>query len=71
MTDTNFTTDDLARIDQAIAQGVLEVRFADGRQVTFSSFKELVSRRDFVARQLGKAAGRQRLLTQFTKGVTS
>lgn len=66
---TNFTSDDLARIDKAIAQGVQEVEFADGRRVQFSTFAELVSRRHFIAQQLGQTGGRQRLLTRFTKGV--
>lgn len=68
---TNFTTDDLARIDKAIGQGVLSVKFADGRQVDFSTFQELVSRRNFIAQELGQTAGRQRLLAKFKKGLSS
>lgn len=67
---SNFTSDDLARIDQAIAQGVLEVTFADGRNVKFSTFAELIQRRNFIARQLGEDAGRQRLYAQFERGVS-
>lgn len=66
---SNFTDDDLERIDQAIAQGVLEVTFADGRNVKFSTFAELIQRRNFVARQLGQDAGRQRLYAEFKRGV--
>lgn len=66
---SNFTAEDLKRIDQAIAQGVLEVSFADGRKVRFSTFEELVQRRAFIARQLGETSGRQRLFAQFTRGV--
>lgn len=65
---TNFTAEDLKRIDQAIAQGVLEVSFADGRKVRFSTFDELVQRRHFIARQLGETAGRQRIFSHFTRG---
>ncbi|MFW6040112.1 MAG: phage head-tail joining protein [Gemmatimonadota bacterium] len=66
---SNFTDQDLARIDKAIAQGALSVEFADGRTVQFSTFKELVARRNFIARQLGEQAGRQRLFAEFKKGV--
>jgi len=67
---TNFTSADLARLDKAIAQGVMEVTFSDGRSVTFSTFQELVARRNFVARQLGEESGRQRLFSEFKKGVS-
>lgn len=66
---SNFTRADLERIDKAIAQGVLEVTFADGRKVRFSTFQELVQRRNFVARKLGEEGGRQRLFSEFRKGV--
>lgn len=65
----NFTQADLQRLDRAIAEGVLSVEFADSRKVTFSTFQELVSRRNFVAQQLGEQAGRQRLFSEFRKGV--
>jgi hypothetical protein len=67
---SNFTSDDLARLDKAIAQGVMAVTFADGRKVEFSSFAELTARRNFVANELGYARGRQRLHMQFRKGVS-
>lgn len=65
-----FTFEDLQRIDKAIAQGVLSVGFADGRRVEFSTFQELVNRRNFIARMLGLEGGRQRLLAEYRKGVT-
>lgn len=66
---TNFTEDDLKRLDRAISQGVRSVTFADGRRIDFSTFEEMVNRRNFVAQELGVAAGRQRILTEFKKGV--
>lgn len=66
---TNFTTDDLKKLDRAITQGVLSVKFSDGREVTFSTFEQLVARRNFVAQQLGEDAGRQRMYAEFKKGV--
>lgn len=64
-----YTADDLERIEQAIAQGVLTVTFADGRSVTFSNFDELNSRWQFIAKRLGYDAGRRRMLAEFKKGV--
>lgn len=66
----NFTDEDLERLDRAIAQGLLSVRFSDGREVTFSSFDELVKRRNFIAGALGQTAGRLRTLAEFHKGTT-
>jgi hypothetical protein len=67
---TNFSDEDLKRLDRAIATGTRQVTFSDGREVEFSSFAELVQRRNFIARQLAEDAGRQRLLTEYEKGVT-
>lgn len=67
---TNFTQDDLARLDEAISQNVREVQYADGRRVHFSSWEDLIKRRNFVARQVGENAGRQRMRTKVTKGVS-
>lgn len=66
---TNFTDDDLKRLDKAIAQGVMSVRFADGREIRFSTFEEMVGRRNFIAKELGLEAGRRVILSRFEKGV--
>lgn len=67
---SNFTSQDLVRLDKAIAQGVMSVTFSDGRTVQFSTFAELTARRNFVAQQLGLEAGRQRMFGEFKKGVS-
>lgn len=67
---TNFTTSDLARIDTAIAQGVRKVKFADGREVEYSTMKELVQRRDLIARDLGTSTAKKTLVATFGKGVS-
>lgn len=67
---TNFTEEDERRLAKAITQGVLEVEFADSRRIRFSTFEELVSRWTFVRQQLGLEAGRERLVSEFKKGVT-
>lgn len=66
---TSFTEVDLERLERAIAQGVRSVTFEDGRQIEFSTFEEMVSRWQFIAKELGQDAGRQRILSRFQKGV--
>lgn len=58
-------------IEEAMAQNVREVEFADGRTVIFSSFEELHQRWQFWRMQAGLEAGRQRLLGKFKRGVTT
>lgn len=58
-------------LEEALAQGVLEVAFADGRKVRFSSFEELVNRYNFWAKRAGEDAGRQRMFAEYRKGVRS
>lgn len=65
-----YSQDDLDRLEQAIAQGVLTVSFSDGRSVTFSTYEELAARWQFVAKRLGKDAGRRRMLAEYKKGVS-
>lgn len=49
----------LDALDEAIAAGVLNVRYPDGSQAQFDSFEKLKSRRDWVSGQIsgGPAAG--------------
>lgn len=66
-----YTSDDIERLEKAIAQGVMSVTFSDGRSVTFSSFDELSARLAFVRQQMSVAnSGRQRLLGEYRKGVS-
>lgn len=58
-------------IEEAMAHGVRIVEFADGRRVEFSSFEELQQRWQFWRMQAGLEAGRQRLLAEFKRGVTT
>lgn len=57
------------RLEDAIGQNVLEVQFADGRTVTFSTWEELIQRYNFALRKAGIESGRQRLLMKFDKGL--
>lgn len=67
---TNFSTTDLARMDSAIAQGVRKVKFTDGREVEYSTFKELVQRRNFIAQSIGQSTAQRSLRAQFSKGTS-
>ena len=54
-------TDELDAINSAIASGVLTVRHADGRQVTFRSMTELKEARDdILERQRADCGTRKR-----------
>lgn len=64
-----FSSDDLDRLEKAMAQGVLTVTMSDGRSVTFSTFEELHARWAFIKRQIAGEQGRQRVLMKFKKGV--
>jgi hypothetical protein len=39
---TIWTVTDVARLERAIARGVLSVRFSDGRTVTYQSVDDLI-----------------------------
>lgn len=68
--ETSFTVEDLTRIERAIVQGTRAVTFSDGRRVEYGTIEELVQRYHLVAKALGHETGRQRMFTEFRKGVT-
>lgn len=51
-------------------QGTRAVTFSDGRRVEYGTIEELVQRYHLIAKALGHETGRQRLFTEFRKGVT-
>lgn len=55
-----FTQPQLDALDSAIAAGVLTVRTADGKLVTYQSMGDLLKARDLVASSLAAAAGATR-----------
>jgi len=57
-------------MDAAIAQGVRKVKFTDGREVEYSTFQELVQRRNFIAKELGTSTAKAVLRAKFSKGLT-
>lgn len=65
----NWTLEDLAAIEKAIASGALKVEYND-RTVTYRSIKELKEARELIRRALGlskKSGGR--LLCKSSKGT--
>lgn len=55
-----FTQTQLDALDEAIAGGVLTVRSADGRLVTYQNMADLMKARDLVASSLAAAGGASR-----------
>lgn len=51
---SEFTTDDLIRINTAIASGQLEVRF-NNRTVRYQSTNDMIAARDLIRADLGVA----------------
>lgn len=65
---TNWTEDDLAAIEAAIASGARKVEYND-RTVEYRSIKELKEARDLIARCLGKVKKGGRILPEVKKGT--
>lgn len=57
--------DDLATLKAAARSGVLKVRYADGREVTYRSYADLKQARSDVEADISKAAGRPRPVAGF------
>ena len=55
-----FTQSQLDALDEAIAGGVLTVRTADGKLVTYQSMADLLKARDLVSSSLASTAGTAR-----------
>lgn len=65
---TPYTQATLDALDEAIASGHLRVKYAD-KEVQYRSMDELLRARAHVAKQLGQTNSRQRILTNFDKGL--
>ena len=64
----NWTEDDLAAIEKAIASGALKVEYND-RTVTYRSIAELKEARELIKRCLGLAKRGSRVLVKTSKGT--
>jgi hypothetical protein len=55
-----FTAADLATIEQNIAAGALEVRYADGRMVRYPDVSSLIRTRDLIRSALASSSASAR-----------
>ncbi len=60
-----FQQSDLDRLDSAIASGVQQVTFADGRSTRYQSLADMVAARKMIAKEVAgagaRASGRRRM----------
>jgi len=63
-----FTQAQLDALEEAIAQGVLEVKYQD-REVRYRSMNQMLQLRDLMRRSLGKAPKSSRIHAKFKKGT--
>lgn len=54
----SWTQNDLAALERAVATGARKVRFADGREVTYHSLKEMLALVDVIKATLTTGAPR-------------
>ena len=64
----SFTNDQLTKLDDAIAQGVLSVQYTDKR-VTYRSLSEMIQLRDLMRKELGFTPKRKVVFAKFKKGL--
>ena len=65
----NWTLDDLATIEVAIASGVLKIEYGDGRKAHYRSMSDLKIARTLIKRALGLQKRHVRILTEPKKGI--
>jgi len=63
-----FTQTQLDRLEEAIAEGVLEVKYQD-RTVRYRSLNQMIQLREMMRRELGKRPKTSRVYTKFKKGT--
>ncbi len=64
----SWTSEDLDRIESAIAQGALRVEYND-RVVVYRSMRELKEAREMIRRSLGLVKRGGRILCKSSKGI--
>ena len=63
-----WTTDDLARIERAIADGVTSVQYTD-RKVDYRSLDEMMQIRNLILKSLGFSNENRRVYASSSKGL--
>ena len=65
---SSWTTDDIAALEAAIAQGALEVRYGD-KAVTYRTLDEMLRTLDLMRKEVGVSTGnKNRKFATVTKG---
>lgn len=65
----SYTAEDVATLKRAKASGSLKVRFADGREVTYRSLKELDQIIADMEREIAGESRVRRSVTRFNSGL--
>ena len=65
-----YTVDQLTALDNAIAQGVLEVKYAD-KTVTYRSLNDMLRIRGIIEQDLGRGTSYRRTYAKHNKGFGS
>jgi hypothetical protein len=68
MSDTKFTSEQLAKLKEAKASGALRVKYGN-KEVEYRSMAEIDSAIQDIERELNKDAYRRRRTIKFSKGV--
>lgn len=64
-----WTSEDLAALERAIAQGALRVKYGD-KEVEYRSLSEMMRTLDIIRKDLGISTGnKNRKFAHFTKGL--
>ena len=64
-----FTSEQLAALEEAIAQGVTTVAY-NGKTVTYRNLADMIKLRDMMRKELGQvSSGSTTILTKFGKGL--
>lgn len=63
-----WTESDLTELESAIKSGARRVKYAD-KEVEYRDLSEMLQVRNMMRKELGVAAGRQRVYASFDKGL--
>lgn len=64
-----YTQNDLDAVESAIAQGILNIRYADGRSVQYRSVSELKEARDIIKKSLSTIKRPRSYRARTSKGL--
>jgi hypothetical protein len=68
MSGSTWTADDLKRLEAAMSEGALRVKYKD-KEIEYRSVSEMSKLRDLMKRELGLTARTSRIYPNFSKGL--